>query len=152
MFRLYILWIALPFLLLAGCFLAPAGTDEERARLTDAGREYQPAVEERQLPDLPETPTWQDVLHRAFLANGELEAAYFDWAAAFARIDQAANWPNSNLAPSFSYMFSGGQMKAGGRATGNLGVGPMQNGSVPTKTARAGRQARGGARGGGGGV
>src|SRR5256885_4068124 len=46
-------------------------------------------------------------LFRSFLANGDLEAAYFDWAAAFARIDQAANWPNSNLAPTFSYMFSG---------------------------------------------
>src|SRR5258708_26947970 len=101
MFRPCILWIVLPFLLLAGCVLRPAGTAEERERLVDAGRGYQPSVEARELPELPDSPTWQDVLHRAFLANGDLEAAYFDWAAAFARIDQAANWPNSNLAPSF---------------------------------------------------
>jgi cobalt-zinc-cadmium efflux system outer membrane protein len=128
-------------LLIGGCVLRPAGTADERARLDQAGRPYQPPVEERQLPDLSDQPTWQDVLHRGFLANGELEAAWFDWAAAMARIDQAANWPNSNLAPSFSYMFSGGRMKAWDRTTAGVGFDPMQNVSFPTKTARAGKVA-----------
>jgi cobalt-zinc-cadmium efflux system outer membrane protein len=126
-------------LLLSGCVLRPPGTNDERARLDRAGAPYVP--ESHEVPDLPDNPSWQDVLHRAFLANGDLEAAYFDWAAAFARIDQAANWPNSNLAPTFSYMFSGGRMKAWDRTTVNVGFDPMQNVSFPTKTAKAGRVA-----------
>ena len=127
--------------LLGGCVLRPPGTAEEAARLEQAGKRYAPPVEQREVPELPENPTWQDVLHRAFLANGDLEAAYFDWAAAFARIDQAANWPNSNVAPTFSYLFSGGKMKAWDRTTVNVGFDPMQNVSFPTKTAQAGRVA-----------
>lgn len=127
--------------LLGGCVLRPPGTTEESARLEQAGKPYARPVEQRSLPELPENPTWQDVLHRAFLANGDLEAAYFDWAAAFARIDQAANWPNSNIAPTFSYLFSGGKMKAWDRTTINVGFDPMQNVWFPTKTAQAGRLA-----------
>ena len=124
-----------------GCELRPAGTAEEKRAVADAGRVYAPLVEERELPEVGDPADWRSVLRRAFLANGELEAAYFEWAAAVARIDQAANWPNSNLAPSFGYMFSGGQMKAWDRTTVNVGFDPMQNVSFPTKTARAGRQA-----------
>ena len=127
--------------LLAGCVLRPAGTPQEQARLDQAGRPYQPAVEERQIPELPEQPTWQQVLRHAFLSNGDLEAAYFEWSAAMARVDQAANWPNSNLAPSISYLFSGGRMKSWDRTTVNVGFDPMQNVSFPTKTAQAGKVA-----------
>src|SRR5580765_1036010 len=127
--------------LVGGCVFRPPGTAEESTRLEHAGKAYAPPVEQREIPELPENPTWQDILHRAFLANGDLEAAYFDWAAAFARIDQAANWPNSNVAPTFSYLFSGGKMKAWDRTTINVGFDPMQNVSFPTKTAQAGRVA-----------
>src|SRR6266478_5679725 len=133
--------ITLPGVLLPGCVLAPKGTREEQSAVREAGRPYTQPFEQRNIPDLPANPTWQDVLHRAFLANGDLEAAYFDWAAAFARIDQAANWPNSNVAPTFSYMFSGGRMKAWDRTTVNVGFDPMQNVSFPTKTAKTGRVA-----------
>jgi outer membrane protein TolC len=140
MFSRQLIVLALP-LVAAGCVLRPAGTAEERARLTEAGRAYEPPVERRALPELPAEPTWRDVLHRAFLANGELEAAYFEWAAAFARIDQRANWPNANLAPSFSYMFSPGRMKAWDRTTVGVGFDPMTTLALPTKTAQAGRVA-----------
>ena len=81
------------------------------------------------------------MLQRAFLANGELEASYFEWKAALARIPQAAAYPNANLAPSFSYMFSGGNMKAWNRTTVNVGFDPMQNLAFPTKVVQAGKVA-----------
>jgi len=52
-------------------------------------------VEMRALPKLPQPASWQVVLHRAFLANGDLEASYFEWKAAMARIDIAAAWPTA---------------------------------------------------------
>ena len=125
-------------LLLTGCVLRPPGVAGEKSRLDQAGQVYREPITP---PELSDHPTWQEVLHRAFLANGDLESAWYDWAAAFARIDQAANWPNSNLAPTFSYLFSGGKMKAWDRTTVNVGFDPMQNVSFPTKTARAGHQA-----------
>jgi outer membrane protein TolC len=135
-------WLTLSLALtLSGCVLRPAGTTEERTRLTTAGRPYAPPVERRELPDIPDPADWRSVLRRAFLANGDLESAYFDWAATVARIDQAATWPNSNLAPNFSYMFSGDRMKAWDRTTINVGFDPMQNVSFPTKTVKAAQQA-----------
>src|SRR5215471_16493549 len=92
--------------LAGGCVLTPNGAAEERARAREAGRVYQSPVERRELPAVPEPATWQDVLHRAFLANGDLEAKYFEWQAALARIDVAAAYPNSNLSLGYSYMFS----------------------------------------------
>ncbi len=127
--------------LVAGCVLAPVGTEEEQARLQDAGRPFERHFEERTLPDLPPGATWRDVLHRAFLANGDLEAAYFDWAAAMARIPQVANYPNASLAPSFSYMFSSERMKAFDRTTVSVGFDPMENLAFPTKVAQAGKVA-----------
>jgi outer membrane protein TolC len=132
---------AAALLLAGGCVLRPDETATEQERLTRAGAVYEPPVEKREIPQLPTEPTWQQVLHFAFLSNGDLEAAYFDWAAAMARIDQAANWPNTNLAPNFSYMFSGGKMKAWDRTTVNVGFDPMRNLSFPTKTAQAGKMA-----------
>lgn len=125
-------------LMLSGCVLTPNGTKDEQARLDAAGKPYEPAVEERTLPNIPADPTWRDVLQRAFLANGDLEAAYFEWKAGLARIPQVANYPNTNLAPSFSYMFSGGRMKSFDRTTVNVGFDPMENLSFPTKVAKAG--------------
>jgi cobalt-zinc-cadmium efflux system outer membrane protein len=127
--------------LLSGCVLAPRGTAEEQARLDAAGTPFDRPVAERTLPDLPAVATWQDVLHRAFLVNGDLEAAYFDWRAAMARIPQVATYPNTNLAPSFSYLFSAGRMKTFDRSTLNVGFDPMENLSFPTKVAQAGKVA-----------
>src|SRR6266850_390951 len=125
----------------SGCVLAPKGTSEEQAAAREAGRPYAQPFEQRIIPDLPANPSWQDVLHRAFLANGDLEAAYFEWKAALARIPQVANYPNTNLAPSFSYMFSSDRMKTFDRTTVNVGFDPMENLSFPTKVAKAGKVA-----------
>src|SRR5688572_29962915 len=84
-------------LLVGGCSLAPEGRDEERSRLDAAGASFERPFESRSLPELPAEPAWQDVLHRAFMAHGALEAAYFEWKAAVERVDIASAWPNSNL-------------------------------------------------------
>src|SRR5262245_52167260 len=69
---------------LAACTLEPEGTDEQFARLRDAGAQAawsQPPAR-RELPDLPAAPTRTDVVARALLANGELEASWHEWRAA----------------------------------------------------------------------
>lgn len=126
---------------LSGCVLAPVGTQEEEAKLNSAAPAFEPPFEARQLPTLPTPAGWRDVLRRAFFANGELEAAYFEWKAAFARIDQAATWPNSNVAANFSYMFSPENLKAWDRTTIGVGFDPSMNLSLPIKVQTAGEVA-----------
>jgi hypothetical protein len=87
---------------LNSCVLAPYGTREEHAKLTANSPLFEPPIETRQLPELPAQVDWRAALQRAFLANGELESAYFEWKAALTRIVQASTWPNSNVAVSFS--------------------------------------------------
>jgi outer membrane protein, heavy metal efflux system len=130
-------------ILLPGCVLAPAGTKGEEAELQKMGASlaFETRREDRTLPEIVGELTWQDALRRAFLANGELEAAYFEWEAALARIPQVANWPNTNVAPTFGYMFSSERMKSFDRASLSVGFDPMENLSFPTKTAQAGKVA-----------
>lgn len=126
---------------LGGCVLTPAGTGDEQVKLGAASPPFEPRIEARQIPELPAIATWQDVLSRAFLANGELESSYFEWKAAFARINQAATWPNSNVALSFGYMFSPGNMKTWDRTTIGAGFDPSMNLSLPVKTRAVGKVA-----------
>jgi outer membrane protein TolC len=100
--------LAVPALLVAGCVLAPEAAEDERAALRDAGRQYAQPFSRRPLPELPVNPDWPDVLRRAYLANGELEAVYFQWAAAVHRIQQAGSYPNSPLMVGFEQMFEDG--------------------------------------------
>jgi outer membrane protein TolC len=123
----------------AGCTLAPEGTRNERERVTEAGRPYEPRPEDRALPELPAEPTWRDVLHRALLANGDLEAAYFDWKAAVERIDIASAYPNSNVTLGYSYTLSSAQMKTFDRMTFSAGFDPMESLAFPTKITQQGK-------------
>jgi cobalt-zinc-cadmium efflux system outer membrane protein len=126
---------------LSGCVLAPRAAKEERARVAAAGEPYDRPLHERVLPDLPPEPGWRDLLQRAFLANGDLEAAYLDWKAAVIRIDRAAGYPNTNVSLGYEYMFSGDNLKAWDRTTLSIGFDPMQNLSLPPKVYAAGRVA-----------
>lgn len=128
-------------LLLSGCVLAPRGTKQERDRLEASGRHYEPAVEKRSVPELSQPASWREVLRRAFLANGDLEAAYFEWKAAFQRIDMAASYPNSNLQLGFDYMFSDENMKSWDRTTLSAGFDPAMSLQLPVKVQRAGKVA-----------
>lgn len=126
---------------LGGCSLTPRGTDAEREHLRRIGASYEAPIERRSLPELAAEPSWRDVLQRAFLANGEVEGAYFEWKAAVSRIDVASAYPNTNVALGFNYLFSGDNMKAWDRTTVNVGFDPMQMLSLPVKVRQAGRVA-----------
>ena len=126
---------------LSGCVLAPRETKQEQRRVEAAGRAFERPIQQREVPALSAEPDWREVLRRAFLTNGDLEAAYFDWKAAMTRIPQVANYPNTNLAPTFSYMFSADRMKAFDRTTVSIGFDPMENLAFPTKVAQAGKVA-----------
>ncbi len=123
--------------LASGCVLAPDGYDAERERATAAGAPYERPADERDLPELRARPPWREVLARAFAANGDLEAAYFEWRAAVERVEIAAGWPNTDLMPSFSYMFSDESMKAWDRTTVSLGFDASENLQLPVKTRKA---------------
>lgn len=131
---------ALASLFLPGCVLAPPGTAQEQRRL-EQHSQFECPLEKRDLPPLPSPASWQDVLRQAFLANGELESSYFEWKAALARIDQAASWPNSSLMVGYSFMFSGGNMKAWDRSTFAFQPDPSMNLQLPIKPAQAGKVA-----------
>ncbi|WP_281805841.1 TolC family protein [Methylocystis echinoides] len=126
---------------LSGCVLAPPEIVEEREKLAATGATFEPPVEIRDLPELPLRPSWQDMLCRAFLANGDLESSYFNWKGALIQVNQAAAWPNSRVALSYSYMFSRENMKAWDRMTISAGFDPSMNLQLPIKVEAAGRVA-----------
>jgi len=140
-FALIALYPVLGSLGLAGCVLAPSGTRTEQERMTEQARHYEPPLDSRELPPLPSPAGWQDALHRAFLANGDLEAAYFEWKAAMTRIDQSATWPNSNLAVSYGFMFSNEKMKTWNRNSFGFGFDPAMSLQLPIKPETAGKVA-----------
>lgn len=124
-----------------GCALTPEGMKHEQAKLDEAGRPYELAFEARDLPELSLSPTWREVLGRAFLANGDLEASYFEWKAAVERVEMASAYPNSNVQVGYSYMFSSAKMKTFDRQTFAFGVDPSMNLSFPTKVQQKGKVA-----------
>lgn len=134
-------WAMLASLAMVGCVLAPRGTKQERAKAQERGKPYETAVEKRVPPEIPQPATWQDVLQRAFLANGDLEAAYFEWRAALARVEAAAAWPNTKVQLGFEYMFSKESMKAWDRTTLSAGLDPAMMLQWPGKAAKAGEAA-----------
>lgn len=125
----------------AGCVLAPQGTVEEQAKLQLASVSFETPIDARQLPALPTPAGWRDVLHRAFLANGDLESAYFSWKAALADVNVAATWPNSNATLSFGYLFSSGNMKSWDRTSISGGFDPSVPLRLPVKVQVAGKVA-----------
>jgi outer membrane protein TolC len=122
--------------LLAGCALRPPGETEERQHMAEAGRPY---VEEVAVPPLPENPGPDDYLHYAFLANADLQARYWEWAAAIERVPQNSSWPS--VALPFSFMLSPTNMKLWDRTTVGIMNDQMSNIPYPTKLSTAGRQA-----------
>jgi cobalt-zinc-cadmium efflux system outer membrane protein len=127
--------------LVGGCVLAPDEAKHEKAALHSASTAYDQPFADRELPELSVDPEWQDLLRRAFLANGDLEAVYFAWAAAVERVQQAGAWPNTPVSLGFEYMFSGGKMKAWDRTTVTVAPDAMENLSFPTKTYQAAKVA-----------
>ncbi|MCC7146114.1 MAG: TolC family protein [Phycisphaeraceae bacterium] len=126
--------------LTAGCVIEPKGYQEEKQKLAAAGKPYaQKDPQKRDLPPLPDDPDWPDLLQRAFLANGELESAYYQWQAAAARVRIAAAYPNTNLTVGYEYMFSKENLKSWNRTTLSVGVDPSLMLQWPGKAAKAGQ-------------
>ena len=125
----------------SGCVLAPEGLKDQQKAVERAGLPYTRPVAKRDMPYVPFQPTWQQVLHRAFLADGDLEIAYDQWANAVARVREMGAYPNTPLAPGFSYLFSPGNMTAWNRTTLTAGPDPQTDLSFPGKSAQAGRTA-----------
>ena len=124
-----------------GCVLAPKEAKEEQARLDEAETVYRRPFEKRELADLSAEPTWRDVLRRAFLANGDLEAAYHEWAMAVSRIQQAGSYPNSPVSLGFEYMFSDESMKSWDRTTISAGFDAGESLLLPNKVYQSGKVA-----------
>lgn len=103
--------------LVSGCMMKPSQTPQLERELQKQGAPYAKPFAQRTLPELATPATWQDVLQRAFLANGELEASYHEWRAAMERISMASYWPNSNVSLGFEYMFSKESLKTWDRVT-----------------------------------
>lgn len=136
--------LVLASLTMRGCTLLPEGTADERDRMTSAGEPYEiQAFEDRTLPELSTPTTWREVLRRAFLANGEIESAYFSWRAAVARIDAASSFPTPNAMLGLSYMFSSQSMTAWNRTTLSAGFDSTENLELPSKVRQMGRVALG---------
>lgn len=127
--------------MVGGCALEPKGIDAERSRAQAAAQPYEQPFEERKLPVLSAQPDWRGVLQRAFLANGELESAFFAWQAALSRVEIASAYPNTRVMVGFDYMFSAENMKAWDRTTLSVGFDPMMMLQFPTKVAQAGKVA-----------
>ena len=126
-------------LIVTGCTLKPGGTKEHEAKLEEAGAVYQKPFAQRTLPEIPTPATWEDVLRRALLANGDLEAAYWEWNAAVAEIDQDSAYPNSNINLGFDYMFTRESMKAWDRTTVSGSFDPSTGGLMwPSKISKMG--------------
>lgn len=120
-------------LVLSGCALRPAGEEAERARAQEVERSYE------QTPLLPDSPTLDDYLRYAFLANADLRARYWEWRSAIEQIPQDSSFPN--VAVPFGFMFSAENMKAWDRTTLGAANDPMSNIPFPTKLSTAGRRA-----------
>lgn len=115
----------------------PEEASREAARLAMVGKQYGFTTDAtRNAPrpgvrDLPASPTWRDVLQRAFLANGDLGAAFHEWAMAVQRIDIQGTWPSQPLELGFEYMFSSERMKTFDRMTFSAGL--MDSTGLPNK-------------------
>lgn len=121
-----------------GCSLEPkTETQAQRDAIAAAGTNYEKPLDRRNLPPLPDHPTWRQVLRNAFLSNGDLEATYFEWKASLARVPVAGAYPNTNLQLNYSYLFSSGGMKSWDRTTLGLGFDPAMTLQWPEKVRTA---------------
>lgn len=124
--------------LLAACSLTPSGFDAELKRSDLIGVHYSKLYEQRKIVELPVTPSWKDILQRALLVNGDLEASYFQWQASLAKVSSVSAYPNTNTMIGYSYLFSKSTMKSFDRSSFDIGFDTMQNLSFPSKVIKAG--------------
>src|SRR4051812_30691961 len=74
-----------------GCTVHPAGEKEERQSAIETGKRFAPA----DLPALSDTPTEEELIDRALLANQEVQQKYWEWRAAIEQIPQDGTQPGN---------------------------------------------------------
>jgi len=121
------------------CTLEPAGTQDEFEHLARAGGAYSRPAEQRELPPLAEAPELTDVVTRALLAHGGLEAAWHRWRAALERVLVASGWPNTDVAVGLTSFVEHGALWDTSAVT--LGFDPMEMLLLPSKVRTAGEAA-----------
>ncbi len=124
----------------AGCALHPKGEGAERERAAEAGKPFEKAFHERELPPLADDAPWQEFLRHAFLASGELEERYWEWRAAIEDVPIQAS-PRTTAAFFFNHLLNGSSSTFWDRTTVAVGNDPMFNLPWPGKLATAGRLA-----------
>lgn len=122
----------------SACILAPKGFDEERERAKNAAPAFDVPFERRELPAITDAGDWRQLLQRAFLANGELEARWHEWRAALANVERESAWPNANVELGLEYMFSAEKMKAWDRTSVMAGFAPDMQLVLPNKATTRG--------------
>ena len=122
-----------------GCTVHPPGETEERRAALEAGRPFAAAVERRQVPDLPDHPTPDDLVSRALLSNADLEQKYWAWRSAIEQVPQDGTQA-TNLALSAGLDITRGRI---GQESATLGLGndPMADLVLPPKLSTAARRA-----------
>jgi outer membrane protein TolC len=126
-------------MLVAGCTVHPPGEAEERRAAIDAGRPFSSPVERREVPELPENPTPDDLVRRALLSNADLEQKYWAWRSAIEQVPQDGTQA-TNLALSAGLDITRGRT---GQDAATLGLGndPMADIVLPPKLSTAARRA-----------
>ncbi len=125
--------------LVAGCTVHPPGEREERDAALQSGKPFDQRIESRQLPDLPENPTPDQLVTYALVANAELEQSYWEWRSAIEQIPQDGT-------QSATLNFSAGTAITNGHASWNsstvaLSNDPMTDIKWPGKLDAAAKQA-----------
>lgn len=137
----------LPAFGLAGCLLTPDGLDAERDAAAAQGAPYAQPAAERVLPELPSPASDREVLQHAFLANGDLEAAWHAWRSSLASVEVESAWPQGMFEVEVERAFAGGsstfdQTSVVGMFTPILEwpSKPRERGEIALATGRAARE------------
>ena len=114
-----------------GCTYHPPGERDERSRAAVVGQAFRPAPDCRGTEPLPVPAAPDDLVRYALLHSPTVEAAYWEWRAAIARIPQAGT-PETTLAVFGSYGLKG-EGSAWDRTTLGLQNDPMFNLPPPSR-------------------
>jgi len=133
-------WASLVLLAsLAGCTVHPPGEREERAAALRAGKPFESRTDNRALSPLSASPTTDEMVRYALLANADLEQKYWEWRSAIEQIRQDGTQP-TNLV-----LFAGVPITNGStafdRTTVTVANDPMADILWPDKPTTAARRA-----------
>jgi outer membrane protein, heavy metal efflux system len=123
----------------AGCTMHPRGEADERKLARDAGIAYTRPFEKRVLPDLKSDAEPEELVRYALLANGDVEAKYWQWRAALEQVPMEGT-QKAGVELSLETMIMSGQSALANTTIGiaNDAMNALQ---VPTKLSTAAQKA-----------